>query len=202
MNRALRGRPLASSPEMLQDAAFELFVENTYAKTTIGHITQRAGVSRATFFNYFSSKSDVFWVDLDHALLRLGQELSARASSGSASALTGLKMVEEALLAAAAELGADRVPFALTQYELVGSVHELQASAIARLSDQANIITAFLVGYGMSGASARAAAYACMAAATSGAQEWASQGTTRGPLEHFLREAVEPVIEGFATSEG
>ena len=66
-----RGRPLASSPEMLQEAALELFVEQTYAKTTIEEITQRAGVSRATFFNYFPAKSDVFWVDLDDALRRL-----------------------------------------------------------------------------------------------------------------------------------
>ena len=201
MGRALRGRPLASSPEMLQDAALELFVENTYAKTTIDQITQRAGVSRATFFNYFASKSDVLWLDLDQALERLGQELSARASSGSPSARLGLEKVEEALLAAAAELGADQVPLALTQYELVGSVQELQASAIARLSDQANIITAFLTGYGMSPARARAAAYACMAAVISGAQEWASAGPQRDPLQGFVREAVVPIISGFVVSE-
>jgi len=70
-----RGRPLSSSPEMLQEAALELFVEQTYAKTTIEHITQRAGVSRATFFNYFPTKSDVFWVDLDNALTRLREVL-------------------------------------------------------------------------------------------------------------------------------
>jgi len=201
IERALRGRPLASSQEMLQDAAFELFLENTYAKTTIENITQRAGVSRATFFNYFSSKSDVFWVDLDQALVQLEQELSARASSGPRTALAGLRNVQEALLAVASQLGTDRVPFALTQYELVGSIHELQASAIARLGDQANIITAFLLGFGMSAPRARAAAYACMAAATSGAQEWASQGTKRAPFQTCLRQAIEPVISGFAASE-
>lgn len=201
MERALRGRPLASSQEMLQDAAFDLFLENTYAKTSIENITQRAGVSRATFFNYFSSKSDVFWVDLDRALARLGEELSARASVGSRSPLAGLREVEEALLAVAAELGTDRVPFALTQYELVGSVHELQASAITRLSTQANIITAFLLDFGLPNPRARAAAYACMAAAISGAQEWASQGTNREPLQACIREAIEPVISGFVFLE-
>jgi len=75
-----RGRPLASSPEMLQEAALELFVEQTYAKTTIEEITQRAGVSRATFFNYFPAKSDVFWVDLDDALRRLSGVLGEHQS--------------------------------------------------------------------------------------------------------------------------
>lgn len=201
MTRVLRGRPLASSPEMLQDAAFDLFVENTYAKTTIADITQRAGVSRATFFNYFSSKSDVFWVDLDQALMRLSQELAGRSPSGSPSPLTGLRMVEQALLSVAAEMGNDRVPFALTQYELIGSVHELQASAIARLSNLANIITAFLLSFDMPAPKARSAAYACLAAATAGAQDWASQGTRRGPLQACLRGAIEPVIAGFTIGE-
>ena len=201
MSRMLRGRPLASSPEMLQDAAFELFVENTYAKTTIADITQRAGVSRATFFNYFSAKSDVFWVDLDQALMRVSQELASRSPSGSPSPSTGLRMLEQTLVSVAAEMGADRVPFALTQYELIGSVHELQASALARLGDQADTITAFLLSYGMSVPRARSAAYACLAAATSGAQEWASQGTTRGPLQVWVRDAIQPVIEGFTMDE-
>ena len=72
---ANRGRPPASSREMLQEAAFELFLENSYAGTSIDQITQRAGVSRNTFFNYFAGKSDVFWVDLDKTLGQLAAEL-------------------------------------------------------------------------------------------------------------------------------
>ena len=199
MKGTTRGRPSTCSPEMLQDAAFELFLENSYAKTTIENITQRAGVSRATFFNYFPAKSDVFWVDLDHALLRFQQELSAPDPGEEATALRGLTRVHKALLAVASDLGTDRVPFALTQYELVGSVHELQASALSRLSAQAGIITEFLVAYGMPAPRARAAAYACIASAIAGAQEWASQGTRRAPLETYLQAAVGPVLEGFAS---
>jgi len=193
-----RGRPLASSQEALQDAAFELFLENSYAKTTIEHITQRAGVSRATFFNYFPAKSDVFWVDLDQALVRLQEELPADVPLDGRTAEEGLEQVQKALVAVASELGTNRVPFALTQHELVGSVHELQASALARFSFQANIITSFLEGHGLPPSRARAAAYGCIAAAVSGAQEWAASGTTRAPLETYLRAAVDPVIAGFA----
>jgi AcrR family transcriptional regulator len=38
-----RGRPPTSSREILQDAAFELFLENSYPKTTVDQIAQRAG---------------------------------------------------------------------------------------------------------------------------------------------------------------
>lgn len=201
MTRNLRGRPPASSKEMLQDAAFDLFLENTYAKTTIENITQRAGVSRATFFNYFASKSDVFWVDLDQTLELLADNLARRIPAEPRSPLDGLRAVEDALLTVAAQLGTDRVPFALTQYEFVGSAHELQASALARLSNQAAIVTNFLVDHALPASRARAAAYACMAAVIAGAQEWAAQGTTRAPLETCLKEAIGPVIAGFGEAE-
>ncbi|MBC7441420.1 MAG: TetR family transcriptional regulator, partial [Ramlibacter sp.] len=65
-NRA--GRPRGSSRAMLEEAAAELFLEQTYAGTTIEQITRRAGVSRNTFFNYFRAKSDLLWVDVDAGL--------------------------------------------------------------------------------------------------------------------------------------
>lgn len=201
MKRNLRGRPPASSREMLQDAAFDLFLENTYAKTTIDNITQRAGVSRATFFNYFPSKSDVFWVDLDQTLELLAENLAGRIPAEPRSPLDGLRGVHEALLTVAAQLGTERVPFALTQSEFVGSVHELHASAITRLSNQATIVTDFLIDHAMPASRARAATYACMGAVISGAQEWAAQGTTRAPLETCLKEAIGPVIAGFVEAE-
>ena len=193
-----RGRPQASSHEMLQDAAFELFLENSYAKTTVEDITQRAGVSRATFFNYFPAKSDVFWVELDHALARLDDELKARATGHYGDTASGaLEAVLEAIVAVAGEFGPHRVPFALTQHELVGSVNELQSSAMSRISTPAKIITDFLAARGLSLESSRAAAYACIGASIAGAQTWASEGPTRGAIEPYLRNVIEPVIKGF-----
>ena len=192
-----RGRPLASSPEMLQEAALELFVEQTYAKTTIEEITQRAGVSRATFFNYFPAKSDVFWVDLDDALRRLSGVLGEH-QSVEKTPTVGLLVVLQGLCAVASEMGEGRVPLALTQHELMGSVHELQSSALTQFSNQATIISEFLQGFGFSAPRARAAAYASIATAIAATQEWAEAGTSRRPLDTYLREALEPVVQGFA----
>ncbi len=71
------GRPRASSRETLAEAACELFLENGYEATSIADITQRAGVSRSSFFNYFTSKSDVLWSGLDARIDDALDDLSA-----------------------------------------------------------------------------------------------------------------------------
>lgn len=70
-----RGRPRASSREELADAATELFLERGYGATSIADITRRAGVSRASFFNYFGTKSDLLWDVFDRRLAALLAEI-------------------------------------------------------------------------------------------------------------------------------
>jgi AcrR family transcriptional regulator len=45
--------------DAIWEAATDLFDEKGYDETTIGEIAERAGVSRRSFFRYFSSKSDL-----------------------------------------------------------------------------------------------------------------------------------------------
>jgi AcrR family transcriptional regulator len=63
-----RGRPRLVSPAMLAEAASELFLEQGYHHTSVDDIANRAGVARATFFNYFPAKADVLFWDIDDAL--------------------------------------------------------------------------------------------------------------------------------------
>lgn len=53
---------------MLAEAATELFLEQGYHHTAVDDIAHRAGVSRATFFNYFPAKADVLFWDIDQTL--------------------------------------------------------------------------------------------------------------------------------------
>lgn len=76
MRTPSRGRPPASSREVLADAALELFLERGYEETSVTEITKRAGVSRASFFNYFASKPETLWFVLDHRIEALEAALA------------------------------------------------------------------------------------------------------------------------------
>jgi AcrR family transcriptional regulator len=56
-------------------AALEIFAESGFAESRVELITARAGCSRPAFYQYFSSKDDVFW----SLASRLGREMVALA---------------------------------------------------------------------------------------------------------------------------
>lgn len=189
------GRPRRSSQRILEEAAAELFLEQTYAGTTIDQIAARAGVSRNTFFNYFPSKSDLLWVDFDETMARLGGALSAVDP-----AVPVLDAVRQALTAVAASHPADSVPWALTQYELMGTQDELQASGLARFMKQSAVLQSFVERRLREHGTLRpqAIAFAVLAAAAAAAGVWARAGVGRRPLADYVDEAITPVCDGFA----
>lgn len=195
---ASRGRPPAVSREMLQDAAFELFLEQGYENTTVEHIANRAGVGRSTFFNHFAAKSDVFWIELDDAAEILERELARQMADTTVSAADGLERVRRAITALGETWGPESVPFVLTQYSLIGSVHDLQSSAVARLTQHATLIGGFLEHSGQDADRARVIAFAVVAASVAAASNWARAGTARGPLSGYVDAAISPILAGFA----
>ena len=58
-------------------AALEIFAEAGFAESRVELITARAGCSRPAFYQYFSSKDDVFWA----LATQLGEEMVALAES-------------------------------------------------------------------------------------------------------------------------
>jgi RimJ/RimL family protein N-acetyltransferase len=129
----------------------------------------------------------VFWVELDATLDRLDSALEADATG------EPLPAVSEVFRILAADFGPASVPFVLTQHELIGSVAELQASAVARLIRGAMAVRGFLVRAGMPAPRAQATAYALLGAATAGAQAWAEAGSSRGALGPYLESALAVV---------
>ncbi|TQO21025.1 TetR family transcriptional regulator [Rhodoglobus vestalii] len=185
-----RGRPPAASRELLQEAAFELFVENGYTGTTVDHIAIRAGVSRNTFFNYFNAKGDVFWVELDAATERLKTALADQ-PTGDGDAIL---MMRNAMLHSIAPLESQHVPFVLTQFDLIGSTTELHASAMSRFATQARLLSGFLSHRGTDSAAARAQAYTLIGCVVAAAQEWAQSGVHRGRLEPHVHRAIDAAL--------
>ena len=191
---SVRGRPQASSRQMLQEAAFDLFLEKGYAATTIAEISRVAGVSRNTFFNYFTGKSDVFWVDIDDSASALSASLVAAPADQPIMAA-----IRTALLDVARGFGPGRVPWALTQYAMIGDIDQLQASGMSRLADHTRALVAFNDSRLQPAARpiGHAACYASLGAALAAAWDWASAGTSRGGLEPWLDAALTPLCSGF-----
>jgi len=190
------GRPRQSSRAMLEEAASELFLEQTYAGTTIGDITRRAGVSRTTFFNYFATKSDLLWVDVDAGLADLP---AALAQCDRAEPVTAA--VRHALLTLAAGFGPGRVPWAVTQYEVMATEGELESSALARFLVVTGRVAEFVAARPGFAAdrdlAGRAFSSAVVAAAAAAAAEWAAAGVHRGDLAPYVDLAISPVCSGF-----
>lgn len=100
---SLRSRKYADARRALFEAAMTLFREKGFDETSVDEIVERAGFSRATFFNHFGTKSSV--------LRYYGSELQERvnemlkSSDPGASPLVRLKQV---LLAMAKDAQAHR----------------------------------------------------------------------------------------------
>ncbi|MEO6941679.1 MAG: helix-turn-helix domain-containing protein [Terrimesophilobacter sp.] len=179
--RMSAGRPRASSRDTIEEAAAELFLEQSYHGTTIEEITQRAGVSRATFFNYFGSKSDLLWIDADHAIERL-EEL---VESG--------KPLRAALASVAAEVGPERVPLAVTQSDAMGTRDELVASGLVRVARVAALLRSALpqeAGEGRHSLALNVRANSLAGAVVAAWGSWIMGGIDRAPLADYLRDAL------------
>lgn len=192
------GRPRASSRGMLAEAAGELFLEQTYAGTTVDDIARRAGVSRATFFNYFGSKSDLLWLEVDESLTAFPAMLADAPDD-----VPPMAAVLAAVVRLAQGFGPDRLPLAVTQVDLMGTDAELQASALPRFLGVVRLVAATIAarsGGDPGDLLPRAAATGVVGAAVAAAGVWARAGVGRGPLEPYVRDAVVPVCDGFATA--
>jgi AcrR family transcriptional regulator len=189
------GRRPASSRAAIEEAASELFLEQSYAGTTIEHITSRAGVSRATFFNYFGAKSDLLWGDVDSLVDSVESLLRDQPAD-----LAPLEAVRAALIAAARVVGPDHIPLAVTQWESMGAREEMITSALARFSRLATLVRAYLATRSTPGRELAdsAASFAIVGALAAAAEVWARQGTRRGPLAPVIAAAIGPVCDGFA----
>lgn len=171
MTPSTRGRPHASSREVLADAACELFLEQGYDATSVAEITRRAGVSRSSFFNYFDSKSGILWFVFDAQAERLVAALAG----------TGRPLAD-----AFAEFGTGEPPetlaLAIVDARTMGVEEELLAGRAARQQRIAGAIAERLEREGETPlrAEIRAAAYA--AALVGAVWRWALQGAGRHPL--------------------
>lgn len=85
-----------NAQERLTVAALELFVELGYDRTTVAEITERAGLTKRTFFRHFADKREVLFLGQDLLVQAFTEAILAAPSSA-----TPLAAVAAALDAAA-----------------------------------------------------------------------------------------------------
>ncbi|NYF17175.1 AcrR family transcriptional regulator [Microbacterium sp. AK009] len=181
MTEPRAGRPKLSSPATIAEAACELFFERGYEATSIVDIALRAGVSRSSFFNYFTSKSDILWSSFDARVDALRTRLDAGES--------GAPHVRTALRAFAAGFAPDTLALAMANARAMGLEDELDRESAVRAARIGRSVSAAL----QSGADPLAADV--VGAAVGGAvlaavRAWAAAGPGRTSLSRTLDDAV------------
>lgn len=172
------GRPKASSRETLAEAACELFLEQGYEATTVADITQRAGVSRSSFFNYFAAKGDVVWSAFDERM------------SGVLAALDADAEVPGTLAGAAAGFEPDSLALAIANAQAMGLADELERDRAVRQLRLAGAIAARLRRSGDAPLAAEVRAAGLAGAVLSAVWAWATGDPGRVPLSEVLAEAL------------
>ncbi|MBP1325711.1 AcrR family transcriptional regulator [Leucobacter exalbidus] len=179
MSTPARGRPPASSREVLADAALELFLEQGYEATSVTEITRRVGVSRASFFNYFASKPETLWFVLDRRI----------------EVLTGALLdpqipFAEALTAAGAEARPDTLALAIVDARTMGVEAELARGRADRQQLVAAAVAARLVRDGAPQRDAEIVGAGYAAALFAAVWTWAAKGAGRYSLTDEIGRAV------------
>jgi len=128
----------------LMSAAIELIDEQGYEATTVAQIAQRAGLTKRTFFRYFSDKREVLFSGSDELQRRWLEGVAAAPADATALAVvtTGLDPV--------AEMFAELFDFARMRAKIIEANPELQERELIKLQNLAGAIKAALIERGVS----------------------------------------------------
>ncbi|MGC5171079.1 TetR family transcriptional regulator [Microbacterium sp. DT81.1] len=183
------GRPRASSRETLAEAACELFLEQGYEATSIAEIATRAGVSRSSFFNYFSSKGDILWAAFDE-----------RADAAIAALAVGDASTRYILTAIADDFAPDSLALAVANADVMGLDDELQRERAMRQARLARAVADRAQRDGVARLRAEVGGAAAAGAVLAAVWEWALAGAGRADLAPLVAEALDAAPLGAAGS--
>lgn len=176
-----QGRPRASSRETLAEAACELFLERGYDATSVSDITARAGVSRSSFFNYFSSKHDVVWSGIDERIAVLETQLH-EPGAGS--------RIAELLAGFATDLHPDAFALAFAQADTMGASADLVRESAVRASEVSTAIGGALQEAGLPPLQAAVLGSSYAGALMAALERWALEAPGRTALTDTVAEAI------------
>jgi AcrR family transcriptional regulator len=176
----------------LMSAAIGLFDEQGYEATTVAEIAERAGLTKRTFFRYFSDKREVLFSG-SQELQRLWLEGLAGAPA-QASPLTAVT----AGLDPVAEMFTERHPFARIRSQVIEANPELQERELIKLHRLTAAITGALVERGVPLNAAILAAHSGMTVFHVAFTRWVQQNDPTA-LRQLIDESLQELRSVTAT---
>ncbi|GAB2816383.1 TetR family transcriptional regulator [Actinoallomurus bryophytorum] len=181
-----RWRPDARA--RLQEAALTLYGERGYEETTVAEIAERAGLTKRTFFRYFTDKREVlFW---GSELLERQMVTAIEAAPASASPLG---MVGAALDAAAVRFEEVR-EFAGPRHRIIASSPELRERELIKAASLAAAMAQALRAHGVGDTTATLAAHTGITVMHVAFEQWVDDPDQK-PFQQIARHALAQLRE-------
>lgn len=182
------GRWQPDARERLQAAALTLFGERGYEETTVAEIAERAGLTKRTFFRYFSDKREVLFSGSE--LLEQQMVAAVEAAPASASALA---LVAAALDAAGARFEEVR-DYAPGRQRIIASSPELQERELIKAISLAAALAGAMRARGLGDTAATLAARSAITVMAVAFEQWAAD-PDRATFQQVAADALAQLRE-------
>jgi mycofactocin system transcriptional regulator len=173
--------------------ALRLFTDQGFEDTTIDQIAAEAGVSKRTFFRYFSFKASVLWSEFDTEVGTIRGALA-----GVPAEVPMMDAIRQAVVAAN-HYRAEDVPELRMRMNLIGSVPALQSSAAVHYDAWERAISEFAatrIGQPADSLYPLAVGRATLAACRAAYDRWSARADA--DLTVYLDAALAALSAGFA----
>ena len=187
-----RGRPPGTSRRELELISLRLFTDQGFDNTTIEQIAAEAGVSKRTFFRYFSSKADVLWSEFNREV-----DVIRAALAQVPAEMPMMDAIRRAVVTAN-HYGPRDVPELRMRMNLIGSVPALQSSAAIHYDAWERAISDFAairIGQPAGSLYPLAVGRATLAACRAAYDRWSARADA--DLTFYLDAALTALAAGF-----
>lgn len=179
------GRPVATSHAAIEQAAFALFAEIGFERTTLDAIANAVGVGRRTLFRYYKSKNDIPWGQFDRTLDGFRALLDAAPPE-----MPLAEAVHRAVVAFN-DFPDEAEPSHRDRMRLIVTTPELQAHSVLRYADWRRVIAEYVArrtGQTPDGLLPRTVGHVSLALALSAYEAWLPDETA--DLRSLLDDAM------------
>ncbi len=170
--------------ERLEAAAFELFAEQGFERTTVAEIAQQAGLTQRTFFNHFADKREVLF-----GLSAGFQEAVVHEITACADTVPPLDAVVRGLQSAGGSMFEQRRAAVTRRTAIVEANPELQERELSKHAALTDAIATALRARGVDPETALLTASAGMLVQQTAVRRWTQPAESR-PLSELLSDAL------------